>query len=1851
MTERKNAEGKIAEAIRARPLPGFVDGEWVNIQFGTGNPKRRIGVARRLAKQYAHWTGDEEGMEFYEKMARDLAIPGFLGEVFDALSGGDGKKPKTPFHFMFGRVVSKAKQSSGKKFGLNDPDVYKDVLRAALREKRLEDARDFAFFAAIWLGVPGEIAEIIKGSPADKHLGGFLRDFAEKNAKKNAALQIDALAKIRDEWRKLSRECVDALQAGADGDPDAGAAKKAGEFAEQLEKIADKYSRMRDELARKEIDGELRGMLDKISPFADKPAVAPLREYLARLADGGPDAPDFSAAVGELKNKVDEIVELLNRRKVLLSEMRKRTEAEDMSAVEIGEKIKEADGEINAAVSQLLPETGGQKQNETRESEASAPPPKARIAAAKVTPQSVRQTRPAIDAASESVRRPETRPEPPQKKPSAAAVAEANGAGDPGEYARRINVLVMKLILLDEFDAAYHIAKCGEAEAPGKITFPPAALHILAFPEQSGGRNGYGELEDLPAGGGDETGKIAVFAAALFPAVFYLSSGARTLYRARGPLSDCGGDFGLDKVRARVESFDTWPVAPSDFKEPSAADARDIVADRRRELSEWHDVNKAKTLRFAPATHAWEKWLKAGGVLGGIIRPLVEGAADLRAAEDFLRRYDGDDAAAREIGKISGKKIEGGAKKQLRDLFREGVSLVRKTADAMCDDGKPSQKTGALHEKCRAFRQSLEHLRRAAASERGDDSVRAARRCLRRALGFFEAEAVELILSGKGGGRAPGLAKITGARHDCAGYPFKYSRAIVGLAEDALRNGWFEESVAAACRRQIGADAMLSAEMLSAHAGAHDKRELETLIRRTTGRLQEELKERIDGIERKLNSVQMPQGGKEDLREKLMRVEPERMPCHSSRDSEIIVDFPQARAIVETVASDVDRVGDEKTRELRERLRASGNDAGVSGGQKDLAREMLDKGNHIFAEYLMDSKDPDILKKVQFSAPHIRLFFEGGYIDGASSVAEENFVSADGDVAMGAETRKRRRALVAKWRAMFSGDGVRRENAVKQWLDELNFGVQRAAANGAGRLVSVDVKARTLSSSPVADFGARANGRYVVILAAADATIAEMHESADGAPGDGARLVFYDGVLQEKDRVQFRARNEDVSSRKKAFFDRASLFYLCGLPEQADVRRVFFDLSLPFAGVNPFVALRGDVPEEMFYGRRREMGDVIGESSCLVYGGRMLGKTALLHHVRKREHRPENRCYAIVLDLKEGENAARLLTDLSGVWDIIWNKICEAAPGAKSGRRGADKKLEDWLSGDGRRLLVMLDEADDFLEKDIAAGSPNLTRFKNLMDRHGGNFKAVFAGLHNVKRSTRRANAAIARFGRPVCVGPFEGGEQADAVRLISEPFAAAGFVFEDDMLPLEVANRANFYPSLIQYFCHHWLKDLRSISGGVRMITAAHVKRAFVKKDLSRHLAEVFDGTLNLDRRYALIAYGIARKMREEREEFRVAYGLSAEQIRRECQEWKEEAVKNLTPDEFQCLLEEMADLGVLRSTGLAGDVKWLLRSDLVLLLIGDKKEVEEKLLGLLDEDFTTSLHSAELYRRPSPEGGYSPLTLRQESVLTDDMDGRKRWRCRAVLGGRAAGMDSAAAALRGVAAREKWSFDVHHGENGIGGMRRALSGFTKKIRGEGGERGILAVADAPWSREWLDAVMDDSASSKYKTLVVFLGDGGCVRHLRDNVPRMFLGPVGDAFLGAEMRDRFNKNQIAEIEKISGNFVLPVNALPAGGGGADEELREWAADVAVRGRAPEFWGLPALWGRNFYELMNLVADDGGAFGEEDLSYGLGEAGGGDFADWTASEIISLLHNLSLSLPLARGWQLIAPLHNAVKAV
>ena len=204
-----------------------------------------------------------------------------------------------------------------------------------------------------------------------------------------------------------------------------------------------------------------------------------------------------------------------------------------------------------------------------------------------------------------------------------------------------------------------------------------------------------------------------------------------------------------------------------------------------------------------------------------------------------------------------------------------------------------------------------------------------------------------------------------------------------------------------------------------------------------------------------------------------------------------------------------------------------------------------------------------------------------------------------------------------------------------------------------------------------------------------------------------AVVVLYFGKLSRQQR-----RLKVELDAPVAVLDELLLLFL--LRETGDKLPAFLRCSLPFSSVNPYIDF-GNIPPEMFYGRT-EMVDELQRrrGSCLVYGGRQLGKSVLLREVCRRFDDASNDQYAWVHDApKKGKPTTQIWRDLLArhqAKKLLSEKLSTGKP------EEIHKYILEMLSNAGnRQVLVLLDEADDFLEADADDGFAQVKSLRELM--------------------------------------------------------------------------------------------------------------------------------------------------------------------------------------------------------------------------------------------------------------------------------------------------------------------------------------------------------------------------------------------------------------------------------------------------------------------------------------------------------------------------------------------------------
>jgi hypothetical protein len=439
--------------------------------------------------------------------------------------------------------------------------------------------------------------------------------------------------------------------------------------------------------------------------------------------------------------------------------------------------------------------------------------------------------------------------------------------------------------------------------------------------------------------------------------------------------------------------------------------------------------------------------------------------------------------------------------------------------------------------------------------------------------------------------------------------------------------------------------------------------------------------------------------------------------------------------------------------------------------------------------------------------------------------------------------------------------------------------------------------------------------------------------------------------------------------------------------------RVTQRVSLPWTAINPYTPfIAGLVPPEVFVGRDREIAEVTDPYGGLfVYGGRQLGKSALLRRVQATFGDGITH-FAVYLDLKgrgigDAEPAARIWRELAVELQALGIISSRAIEGAT-----ADTVVDQaraWLNNNpGRRILFLADEADAFLTADSAptqtAGGVNhfrnVLRLKELMESTDRRFKVVFAGLHQVQRFGHLSNVPLVHGGPDILVGPLD---PPDAQRLVIEPMVALGYEFNQPELVWRLLSATNYQASLIQIFCEELVNTLLRRRGQPMrspvVVTETDVEAVAASDRVRRRIAERLRITINLEDRYRVLALVIA--LQSLNDEF--GEGYAPEELLQQARDRWPVGFDDMTVAQLDIYLDEMVGLGLLIK--LSGQQRYAVRSPNVVNMLGTKADLENELRETaFDLPYVYNpMDARRLLRRADGVEHRSPLTDGQLSAI----------------------------------------------------------------------------------------------------------------------------------------------------------------------------------------------------------------------------------------------------------------------------
>ncbi|MGW2549034.1 hypothetical protein [Streptomyces sp. NPDC001635] len=514
-------------------------------------------------------------------------------------------------------------------------------------------------------------------------------------------------------------------------------------------------------------------------------------------------------------------------------------------------------------------------------------------------------------------------------------------------------------------------------------------------------------------------------------------------------------------------------------------------------------------------------------------------------------------------------------------------------------------------------------------------------------------------------------------------------------------------------------------------------------------------------------------------------------------------------------------------------------------------------------------------------------------------------------------------------------------------------------------------------------------------------------------------LVVYFGTLSREARVELAVGSGRL--QPLLVVDDAALAYLAahGNRQVSTATQTL----LPFSGVNPYIReKRGRIGGEMFYGRDAERKSILDpRGTQVIYGGRGLGKSALLADAGElfTEQRLDYH-QAVYVNLDQENIGKGSSFGPERLWSVLERELTEAQvlddrPQGRRKRQEISERvragIRTWLDGESRRrLLILLDECDQFFEAD-APRFDQTKKLKGLGSDTKDRAKVVFAGLHSVQRFSKLAsNGPFGHLAQtPKVIGPLA---PQSAAELLVEPMRALGFEFQDLDLVNRVLGYCSYQPFLLQMFGHrlvelmHRKRARRGAEGPPYKVEVTDIEVVESDAALRDGISAAFKDTLSLDHRYDVIANVLAYHARHRGLEVR----LSDTELREECETYWRKGFEQLDTEGFRAYLSEMVGLGILAPNH--DGLGWHLRGPNALRMIGTSHEVEARLLRA-EQDCELQESIVQEGRPELPDGRPAPLTNTQ----LDDLLGERSNRTRVVLGTSATGVKDVAHTLRTIA------------------------------------------------------------------------------------------------------------------------------------------------------------------------------------------------------------------------------------------
>lgn len=988
-------------------------------------------------------------------------------------------------------------------------------------------------------------------------------------------------------------------------------------------------------------------------------------------------------------------------------------------------------------------------------------------------------------------------------------------------------------------------------------------------------------------------------------------------------------------------------------------------------------LERPRTLNFQRASVIWRRWVAEKGIIFGLLEPV---AADRRSAHEAVSqlalrlRSQAEiekeiDSIDRQLRGTSSNRLEGRARRHLITLVVGAIDIASDWSEAVV----------ALEQRRPAAEGPFATLRRVAGEQRPallqelralavSDSVRL--------TGATRAVATQLestldLLDGvplRGAEVSPELALaadllvLPDVELNSDLSPQRFSAIAPELCERPLLAPPAALEVRMARRDVLGARRLI--DLMKARGD--DLGEMATLVAKREGEARQELARLSAEVQVRLDRARRQNYlTEEEWRDLTANLERAADPDHHR------LDLDAAEAEIANASQELEAKREVASGQFLERLTERRSQLELVERVADRISNLLSAGDLATAEeYLVLAEAGEDLPGAEQGVDDLKLFFPA-VPRALEDVPPNQILEAVqrgerlGPLDFGAIAEQQRmvaqRALAA-WFESFRRNGDPRQSQVALRLAGIEAKSIRTKGlpQGGGNRAWFDlVGVQRIGNALVPAFGSGSGDtlRVMVCRSAEPATILGWI-SQDTS--DRPVIVLHRGVVSPEARRELATLSRK-EQRTFVVIDDAAIVYLAA---QGDRRfDTMMRITLPFAQTNPYQPeMAGNVPVEMFYGRSAERARVIDKAgTSLIYGGRQLGKSALLRSAARRFEQTFSQT-AIYIDVAAAEIGTR--RDPGLIWALLYKALTNRGIAKPITRRAnaamVRGAIESWLEDDPeRRLLLLLDECDTFFDQDAQRSFQNTVQMRTLMEDTNRGCKVVFAGLHQVQRFAGIPNQPLAHLGKPQAIGPLA---PSQAFALLHVPLEALGFRINEDLVARALAY-TNYSPLNLQLFGRALVRHLTTRppvgDGPPWQVTEEDIEAIAESSSLQGEIRERFHFTLSLDPRYRVMGYVMAYRTYEDGPGKPLMLG----DLRRECDHWWPAGFAGLSADEFRALVEEMRGLGVLAVARTGG---YIMRSPAVLRMLGTYDEVIEELVGVEARELPPAGFLGALARRP---------------------------------------------------------------------------------------------------------------------------------------------------------------------------------------------------------------------------------------------------------------------------------------------